>query len=1148
MSLVKIKTMEQRRRRRSGGFRIVVLALLGCVMLAYFTVTSSLFFRIVVLPRVSDKLDADVTVSHARVSPFRQLVLTDLVIKPRGQDALLSAEAVRVRYSVLALLRKQLVIDELALTGPTLTVVRDKQGENNLHQFLQRLERLKPETTNAPPSQMELEQLSIVGGKVRFTQEKIGGQSEDLELHSLTLDASGLKAAQTGKIEFVGTLLAETLVTGSNKLAMVQGKLAGQFEFEFSTNLTLATLTGDASFDTEVASGNRHAWDGLGLKLHWDASPARLQELVLRCRVSGQDAGELKLVGPFDISRQEGNLHLEANSLDRRFLNVFGGSSGIDFGTTEINFNSDFEVSQEGRLVTAGGRLDVARLQLIRGGASSPTMDLRCDYAVNSDGVAGRTTVPFLNVSGTQDARLFLQGSLNSPLVINRNPGTNSGTESVLTLKVIDWQLGDWAEFLGGPELTGTMNSELKLVSSQSGSQLSLELDGALDPFHWHNEITRSAQVRVKWQGRAAAKELKVFQLDELRFETFLRNESAISATFTGNINIPGRTSEAQLAGVGSVPLLAELLGKPEVTMTAGNTQFRGHYNQDLAGNAFTGLFMLADVSGQIGDVSLDHFSSQFDFDILQNEYGFNLRRASGAVFGSGLSGGRIEAAASFMHDQRIAPSQAVLRVMDLNEIALRPLGVVLFGHCNLQTATASMNATLRFPTNGLVTLLGDAQIGNLVVNRPGVGVNRIPLAANLGWSGSLSNRALEIQKCRLSLTPSSRAPTNAVALAGVVKFPNPFDVGGQLRLEADALDLTGYYDLVAHDLTLVEPAPSCHPLLTQLPFKDFSVSLDFGQLYLRELVLRDVKAEFQAEPNKWAFENTSLTLNGAPVTIGIGATLDHSGSVYDLNLSASSVPAAPVVNTFHPKLHGSIAGNFTLNTKLNGIGGPGPSLSNLNGSIEFTATNLNLAIRKSQFPPVNAALNGVAGLPSYLAMIPGREDLSAGQKWSEEIARGRIDRFSFQGAAQNGKMTIQDAQLDTTGIRLSAAGEIKLARSWSQCDIRLPIDVSLKRAYAQASGIFPVSLPNQSAYISVPDFLVVTGTLGHPKNEILLTKLGGTTTKSLGKIIATGVGRPVPTPLMLSGNDQGSSGANEPVTEPSRKAGGILSWLWGAN
>src|SRR5690349_13613673 len=106
----------------------VVLALL---VLAYFVISSSGFLKGVILPRVAKALKAEITVADASLSPFSQLTLDKLKVQTTGAEPLLTAEQVRVRYSLFSILGGHYVVNELTLTSPTIQIVKEPNGTSN---------------------------------------------------------------------------------------------------------------------------------------------------------------------------------------------------------------------------------------------------------------------------------------------------------------------------------------------------------------------------------------------------------------------------------------------------------------------------------------------------------------------------------------------------------------------------------------------------------------------------------------------------------------------------------------------------------------------------------------------------------------------------------------------------------------------------------------------------------------------------------------------------------------------------------------------------------------------------------------------------------------------------------------------------------
>src|SRR4051812_18877386 len=74
------------------------------LVVAYFVATSGAFFKRVILPKVSNAMNADVTAADAEISPFKEVTLRDVKVKPRGAEQLLQVATVHARYSLRSIL------------------------------------------------------------------------------------------------------------------------------------------------------------------------------------------------------------------------------------------------------------------------------------------------------------------------------------------------------------------------------------------------------------------------------------------------------------------------------------------------------------------------------------------------------------------------------------------------------------------------------------------------------------------------------------------------------------------------------------------------------------------------------------------------------------------------------------------------------------------------------------------------------------------------------------------------------------------------------------------------------------------------------------------------------------------------------------
>ncbi len=127
-----------------------------------------------------------------------------------------------------------------------------------------------------------------------------------------------------------------------------------------------------------------------------------------------------------------------------------------------------------------------------------------------------------------------------------------------------------------------------------------------------------------------------------------------------------------------------------------------------------------------------------------------------------------------------------------------------------------------------------DVQVANLVVNDPKQQFPATPLAVGLQVDASLNQQTAEVRQFQIALTPTSLA-TNQLQFSGQVDFSKTNAIQGNLKLAADSLDLTRYYDLftsgtnaAAKTATTTAPASANagqEPPAVHLPLQNFTVA-----------------------------------------------------------------------------------------------------------------------------------------------------------------------------------------------------------------------------------------------------------------------------------------------------------------------------------
>ncbi|MDB6021937.1 MAG: hypothetical protein JWQ04_1794, partial [Pedosphaera sp.] len=164
---------------RRGWPRIVgwiLLALALLLIILYFVVSSTAFFKGVILPRVSKSLNARVTVADASIHPFSRVMLRHLKVQTTGPDPLFAAEEVRVAYSLGDILRGNYHVREMTAVSPVIEIVTNPDGTSNLDPITKKKgqanapSRAKPAqpSKTAAPEKIDLAQLTLTNATVRL--------------------------------------------------------------------------------------------------------------------------------------------------------------------------------------------------------------------------------------------------------------------------------------------------------------------------------------------------------------------------------------------------------------------------------------------------------------------------------------------------------------------------------------------------------------------------------------------------------------------------------------------------------------------------------------------------------------------------------------------------------------------------------------------------------------------------------------------------------------------------------------------------------------------------------------------------------------------------------------------------------------------
>jgi uncharacterized protein involved in outer membrane biogenesis len=417
-------------------------------------------------------------------------------------------------------------------------------------------------------------------------------------------------------------------------------------------------------------------------------------------------------------------------------------------------------------------------------------------------------------------------------------------------------------------------------------------------------------------------------------------------------------------------------------------------------------------------------------------------------------------------------------------------------------------------------------------------------LAVNTTYDVALkSPEVIDLRQLELVLAPTARARTNAVQLSGQMDLSKSNALEGTLKLTADTLDVTPYYDLFAGQPAPEkspetpsqpkpgEPAPptggDTEPDPVQLPIKRLTFDTTIGHCYLREVDLSNVVTSVRVEGSHVTLKPVQLALNGAPASAEIDLDLSQPGWRYSIAFNATQLPIEPIANSFSPDYRGRAKGELFANGKIEGAGITGPNLrKNLTANLGLSFTNAEIEI-------VGSRLKGFLAPVAAAIKAPG-------------LLNSPLNWVGVDTTVGGGKLSFGQLALVSPAFAGATKGEIALADNLGASTIsKWPMTLQLSKALADRVNLTPRGTPTNAALVALPQFLKVAGTVNDPKPDIDLKALAGAALlqytdkipgldEKTGQLLK-GLGG------MLSG--QGGANTNAPTTNKS-PASGLLDLL----
>jgi type II secretion system protein N len=533
--------MDQAGRKPRWGRRLGIIAVVLVVLLVafYFVATSGFFLKSVILPKVGKSMNATITVADASIAPFSQVVLRDL--KVTTTSPLIEAREARLRYKLIDIIKGHINVDELTLDSPMITLVKEIDGKSNLDPILKQPKKSE-DTSKKGNTELDVKNVTLKNGTARVTQKTKGGQ-DVTEIGALNISLDQLKNGGSGKLTIASDLRMDQ--AGTNHLA---GKISGAYDFALTPALGPQSVKGSTRIEVNRADGALKEANGLVAFLEADASPTSVNNAAFRFEKSGQNLGQLRVHGPFDMAKMEGSLTVELLSLDRNVLNL----AGIDFAQSKINSTNRIDISRGGNVVAVDGGLKGTQLGVIRDNTPTPPVDLDANYKLTADLEKKSALIDRLLVSGRRENKEFLSARTDQPLNVNWGGTGSAVKDSVFRLTVTNLNFADWKTLLGTNPPAGIVNAGLLLKAQEDGRKLGIDLNATVDQFDIGTNAMKNVTLALAAKG--TLEDMKRAQLPDFSFS--MRSNNAPSVDLKGNARYDLEKKNIGLQATANLPPL----------------------------------------------------------------------------------------------------------------------------------------------------------------------------------------------------------------------------------------------------------------------------------------------------------------------------------------------------------------------------------------------------------------------------------------------------------------------------------------------------------------------------------------------------------------------------------------------------------------
>jgi uncharacterized protein involved in outer membrane biogenesis len=746
---------DKKRKPSSLGRKLSIIAasLLALLAVLYLVVTSSAFFKSFVLPRAGKALQASLTVESASISPFSQVTLRKLRIQTTGTEPVISADEAQVRYKLFSILRGNIDVQMVSLVSPVIQIVEEADGRSNLDPLLQSQKGpTAPPSSPTKPPQLAIKNVTLKNGTVRLIKKAKDGSAQTTEINHLDVTLDQLQNGQPGKLTLAAEFKLDSATSASAKTSAdtLQGKVAGTFDLGLDPKLMPNTIKGNARVDLSKAEGAFKDLAGLNGTLVADMTPTEIRQIALRFERNGQGLGQILASGPLDLAKSEGRLNLAVQSIDRQVLNFVGARQGWDFGSSTLNSSNLVELSSQGALIAATGRIAGRQLSLRQNNQATPRLDLDIDYQINIDLQKKTAVLQKLSVVGREEQKDLLSAALDRPMNLSWGGAATSLPDSTFQLTLSQLNLKSWPALLGTNGPSGSLDMQLNVQAQQEGKLLTTKLTAHLKDFAALLGTNALEQADIQVEVTGGLKDFQIADVSRYQFELQQKGRSVAKASGSARYDLPKKEINLQADAEASLPEVLRQFPQPGATVSNGVAQSRLTFTQKDGKQTAVGNLEIKGLTGMCAEYRFQDFQTALDFNADIQQQLVQIQSVALAFRQGSEPAGRVELSGRYHLTNH--SGQVLFKMADLNQHLLRLVLASSLGTTKLVSVSVNGSGSANYDPKGDSLVKADWNIANLVMDDSTKQIPPTPMSGQFAVDASLRAQAFDLRQLKFDL------------------------------------------------------------------------------------------------------------------------------------------------------------------------------------------------------------------------------------------------------------------------------------------------------------------------------------------------------------------------------------------------------------